>query len=454
MTASPERRRNWTIAAALSGVLVLVAAPLLAYLGWNVLQDSKAGTQVDVLDEIAFPSTPTAMMAIVDQDNLITSLAVMVLSPRVDDQTPARGGTLVIVPTNSTTAQTADDTQLPISDSLINGGEEGLRADVESLMRVTLNQYVVLDETAAATLLQPLGDIPVSLPDDVVNGSPDGSTTTLFVAGDTELTPTDAAAVLTARVSTETVTKRLPTVRAVWNGVAEKVGSGFQPETATSAAPADFNDFIAHLLAGPVQVFSDLAAVPLTGANNPNGLDLGRLDVASVVLLMSGLAPSAMIAPNATVSFRIENGVTQADIDAAGLIGVTPVDVTRNLVQRILFLNGNVISVSPQIFTPEDKVVPDITTLYTTGNYEATQLETFTNALGEVSFVEPSFQFPLVDVVIVVGTSYLADMADKAAVTGTTDATDAADDTTNDSTRDTPAGSSEATTETDATVNS
>ena len=239
------------------------------------------------------------------------------------------------------------------------------------------------------------------------------------------------ASVLTARAAGQEESKRLPNVRAVWNGVAQAVGQGFQPESATSAAPTDFADFMTHLLAGPVQVFSDLTTSPLAGKNNPNNLDIGLLDVASVVLLMSGLAPSAMIAPNDTVNFRIENGVTAADIEAAGLTGVTPVDVTKNLVQRLLFLQGNVISVSPEIFTPEDKEVPDTTTLYSNGNYESTEFDTFTNALGEVDFVEPKFQFPLVNVVIVVGKSYLADMAAKAAATPDTGATGDSTDTTN-----------------------
>ena len=88
MTASPKRRRNRTIAAALAGVLVLVAAPLLGYAGWQVLKDSRAGTTVETLDEIEFPSTPTAMLAVVDDEDVVVSLAVLVMSP-----SPATGST-------------------------------------------------------------------------------------------------------------------------------------------------------------------------------------------------------------------------------------------------------------------------------------------------------------------------------------------------------------------------
>ena len=96
MTASPKRRRNRTLAGALSGVLVLGAAPTMGYVGWHVLRNSRAGTTVPVIPEVAFPSTPTAMIAIVDDKNLVTSLALLVLAPGT-----GKGGTLVAVPTSA-----------------------------------------------------------------------------------------------------------------------------------------------------------------------------------------------------------------------------------------------------------------------------------------------------------------------------------------------------------------
>jgi len=409
VTASRKQRRNHTVTAAVSGVVVLLAAPLLGYMGWNVLQDSKAGTSVKKLDEVAFPSTPTAMIAVVDDHQQVTSLAVMVLSPET-----GKGGTLVSVPTDATSSQTSDGAQVPISQSLINGGEEGLVSDVESLMRVTLNQHAIVDSKTAADLFAPLGTMSVALPDDVVTSSSKADTKTLFPSGTHSLSADDVAAVLAANDPDHPASHRLPDVHAVWNSVAGAVGAGIAADAVPATGPTDFNDFMKHFYAGPVQVFNDLSTTPLTGKANPDNADVGRLDIPTVVLLMAGLAPSAMIAPLPTVNFRIENGVTQADIDAAGLTGVTPVDVTKDLVSRLLFLQGNVLSVSPEVFTPPDKKVPDTTEIYATGGLESTELEVFTSALGKVKFVEPKFQFPLVEAVIVVGRSYLADMAEKA----------------------------------------
>ena len=408
MTASPSRRRNRTIAAALSGVLVLGAAPTMGYIGWNVLRNSKAGTAAKTYPVVAFPSTPTAMLATVDDQHLVTSLAVLVLAPGT-----GLGGTLVSLPTNSTSAQSADEAQVPVADSIINGGEEAIVSDVESLSRVSIGNSGVVDQAGLTQLLAPLTSLKIALPNDVVAGAADGSTQTLFVSGTTDLTPAQAATVLIARDPSQTEAKRLPDIHAVWTALAASVGNGIDPTAVTPLGPngpATFEEFMRHFFGGPVQVFNDLATVPITGSRNPDGLDVGRLDVSSVVTLMAGLAPSAMITPKPTLSFRIENGLTQADIDLVGLNGITPIQVTLDLVQRLLFAEGNIVSVSPEVYTLKTKAVPDTTTVFAAGGLQSAELQVFTDTLGKVTFKDPPFEFPLVNVVIVVGRTYLDGM--------------------------------------------
>ena len=417
MTASPTRRRNRTIAAAMSGLLVLGAAPVVGYVGWDVLRNSKAGTEVKRYPVVAFPSTPTALLATIDDQQLITSLSVLVLAPGT-----GKGGTLVSIPTNATSAQSADDNQIPIADSMINGGEEAVVSDTESLSRVSIGTDGVLDSKALATLLAPVDKLQVSFPNDVVTAS-NGATRTLFVSGANTLSAADAASVLLAHDSTRAESKRLPNVHAVWAGLAAAIGQGIGAAAVTPLGPngpANFDDFMKHFLAGPVQVFNDLTTVPITGTANSTKIDVGRLDVSSVVMLMAGLAPSAMITPKPTLNFRIENGLTQADVDAAGLTGVTPVQVTLDMVQRLLFAEGNVVSVSPEVYTLASKQVPDNTTVFSAGGLQSAELQVFTNTLGKVTFKDPAFQFPLVNVVIVVGRSYLADMKSRHTASGST----------------------------------
>ncbi|MCU1396445.1 MAG: hypothetical protein JWM34_4873 [Ilumatobacteraceae bacterium] len=419
MTASPKRRRNRTIAAALSGVIVLGAAPALGYAGWDVLRNSKEGTQAKTYPTVEFPSTPTAMIATVDDQNLVTSIAVLVLAPGTGN----KGGTLVSFPTDASSAQTADEEQIPVADSVINGGEAALVSDMESISRVSIGNDAVLDQAALEQLLAPVKSITATLPNDVVDAAADGSKQTLFVAGSTTLDPAKAASVLLATDPSSNEAKRLPNVHAVWSGLAAAVGTGIDPAAVTAFGadgPTSMADFMKHFLAGPVQVFNDLSTTPITGSTNPKNVDVGRTDISSIVTLMAGLAPSAMITPNPTLSFRIENGLTQADIDAVGLAGITPVKVTLDVVQRLLFAQGNVVSVSPEVFTLDTHKVPDTTTIFGVGGVESAELQVFTGTLGKVAFKDPPFQFPLVNVVIVVGRSYLDDMLTRQQANATT----------------------------------
>ncbi|MCU1365363.1 MAG: hypothetical protein JWL72_2875 [Ilumatobacteraceae bacterium] len=421
MTALPSRRRNRTIAAALSGLLVLGAAPALGYVGWDVLRNSKEGTEAKTYPYVAFPSTPTAMIATVDDQQVVTALAVLVLAPGT-----GKGGTIVSFPTDASSSQTAEEQQVPMAQSVIVGGEEGVVSDTESLARVSIGNDGVLDQTSLAALLAPLGSIKVTLPNDVVAADAAGSTKALFVAGAADLTPEQAASVLIARDPNQAEAKRLPNVHTMWSAIATAIGAGIKPDAVTplgTSGPATFAEFMQHFMAGPVQVFNDLSTTPITGSTNPDKIDVGRIDISSVVTLMANLAPSAMITPNSTLSFRIENGLTQADIDAAGLKGVTPIQVTLDIVQRVLFAQGNIVSVSPEVFTLASKKVPDTTTVFSAGGLQSAELQVFTDTFGKVTFKDPPFQFPLVNIVLVVGRSYLDGMLARATSNATSTTT-------------------------------
>lgn len=402
MTALVSHRRMRTVAAAMAGVLVLGVAPLLGYYGVDVLRNSKAGTEAKKTPEVKFPSTPTAMFAVVNDQQVVTSLAVLVLAPGT-----GKGGTLVSIPTNVSRAQTADEANVPVAESLINGGADGLLSDVESLSSVTLNFNVIATEANATSLLTPLGSLSAALPNPVVAVGADGVSRAVLPAGAATLTPAQAASVLGANDPTKPETVRLANVRSVWNGLALAVGVGQQAATVSSLAPTSFDDFLAHFFAGPIQVYNDLNTVPITGATNPDKRDVGSLDRATVVLVMANLAPGAMIAPYPTLSFRIENGLTDADVLAAGLTGKTSADLSRDIVSRLLFVQSNVISVSAEVFTLGTHQVPDKTTVFTSNEVQASESQDFATLFGPVEFLRPTISFPLVDIVIVVGRSYL-----------------------------------------------
>ena len=402
MTALASTRRTRTIAAGLAGVLVLVAAPLLSYYGWDVLRNSKAGTSASTLPEVGFPSTPTAMIAVVDNQQVVTSLAVLVLAPGT-----SKGGTLVSIPTNTTRAQAFGEPNIAVADSVINGGADTLVSDVESLASVTLNYNAIVKESDLAALLTPVGSMSVTLPGAVLVPSNAGASTTLFPAGAISISPAQAAAVLAANDPSQTSATRLANVRAVWNGLAGAIGQGRQPTAVGATAPNSFNDFFAHFMAGPVQVYNDLNTRPITGNGNPDKRDVGALDRPSVILVMSGLAPGAMIAPYQGQSYRIENGLTDADLQQAGLAGTTTADLSRDAVGQLLFVESNVVSVSSTVFTLDTHKVPDKTIVYTATPMSDGEAQGLKNLFGDIEFRRPTFTFPLVDVVVVIGRNYL-----------------------------------------------
>jgi hypothetical protein len=232
----------------------------------------------------------------------------------------------------------------------------------------------------------------------------------LFPAGPATLSAAQAASVLTATDPTQPEIGRLANVRSVWTALATTVGSGLATANAADAAPTNFNEFLAHFLAGPVQVYNDLNTVALTGAANPDRLDVGSLDRASVVFVMAAVAPGAMIAPNPNLSFRIENGSTDAEVAAAGLTGYTSASLSRDIIARLIFLQSNVVSVSAEIATLPTKVVPDKTIVFTLNEVQPAEEKDFVALYGPVEFRRPAVAYPLVDIVVVIGRSYLAEV--------------------------------------------
>ncbi|CAB4885641.1 unannotated protein [freshwater metagenome] len=402
MTALASRRRRRTVAAGLAGVLVLGAAPVVGYFGWDVLRNSRAGTEAVTLPEVGFPSTPTAMLAVVDSQQVVTALAVLVLAPGT-----GKGGTLVSIPTNTTSAQAFGDANIPVSESMIYGGADGLLSDVESISSITLSMNAIADEAQIAKLLAPAGSLSTTLPNPVLAATPSGASTTLFPAGAATLGPEQAATVLAANDPAQTSTTRLSNVRAVWNGVAAAIGAGLNGGAEPTGPPTTFDEFLAHFLAGPVQVYNDFTTRPITGSSNPGKVDVGALDRSSVVLVMAGIAPGAMIAPYPNLSYRIENGLSDSDIQQAGINGMTSGDLTRDALGLLLFVQSNVVSVSSQVFTLETHKVPDKTIVYSSSDLPEPEVKGLEALFGDIEYRRPAFTFPLVDVVIVIGRSYL-----------------------------------------------
>jgi hypothetical protein len=106
----------------------------------------------------------------------------------------------------------------------------------------------------------------------------------------------------------------------VWTGIAAAVGEGLTPEqaqiTETSIAgeiPSDIGAFMRRVFAGPIQVWQ-LGAQPLSGADNPAGLDLYALDKFEVLMILANVAPSSLSLPTGSLTVQIDSSFNDPNI--------------------------------------------------------------------------------------------------------------------------------------------
>jgi hypothetical protein len=377
VTALPARRRRRTLVALAAGLAVLLSMPVFGVAAWRAIRDSQAAENVGVIETLAIPSTPVALLAGVDEAGQVASLTVLALRPE------GGGGTIVSVPVGSQ-SDTSVESPRRVADAYTIGGDEALVQEMQSLMGVTFSVTAVLDEAGLGELLGVLGSTPVDMPVDLHDSvlSPDGtpvvpteSTTTLPLdpfatttvpldpfatttlpgdattttvpgavtpsgdpsavvvvpSGTIDLTPDEVAAALVAREDRAPEAERFAAIRAIWDGVAAGIGTGIgNPPLPVEADPSTIEDFVAELVAGPVGVWQ-ISATPITDTElNPEGLDLYKVRRGEIVLVMASVAPSAVSATLGGPSAQIDSAFGDAD-------------VTLSAVELFAFFNTNVL---------------------------------------------------------------------------------------------------------------
>ncbi len=391
MTALESRRRRYTWAAFVAGLVVLAALPVLTIAGWRAIRDSTAAKAVVPVTTKSLPVTPTALLAAVDDDGDLVSIAVLVLRPE------GRGGTIVSVPVNAVETVLEEIEPRPVGSGFAVGGLDQLVLDVESLMNVTIDVAGVVDVGELAGLLDPLGSVPVELPDDVVDGDD-----VIIGAGAQRLTPEQAALALVVAADGASEAQRLPIVRSVWEAVADAVGDGVigrQPAVTVpdvgAVPPADLASFFSALLAGPVAAwqlqYEPVGPVP----GNPDGLDLMLVGKPEIVLVMATVAPSAVGAPNPGLTFQLDSSFGDAE-------------VTKDVIAWLYYFGGNVLLVRELGGTP-----PDETVLEYVFDVDRADLALYEGVLGEFRVERATERVEGIDIRIVLGRDFLDVLAER-----------------------------------------
>jgi hypothetical protein len=358
MTAIPARQRRRLLAALFTGLAAACALPLGVVAGANLLLNSSGGRSVDANQQLKIPNTPVALLATVNDTNEITTLTVFVLAPQ------GVGGTIISLPVNTRAEVVGNEAPRRLADSYSQGGLAALALDTEGALDVTLASVGALGVGDMTALLSIAPIIHAEFDQPVVNTTmvaPDLITATtvkprtevttppvpvpvdseLFPAGGIDLAPDQVASVLAAKRSGEPESARLARTKSLWSGVAAAVGGGvaLDPTQATDTTipgsiPSDVTSFVRLVFAGAVQVWQ-LSAEPLSGVDNPVGLDLYGLDPSEVLLLMASVAPSSLSGVNGGFSVQVDSPFRDVNISHAVVERLSYLGIGVALVREI-----------------------------------------------------------------------------------------------------------------------
>lgn len=352
MTALAGRRRRATLVVGVMTVAVLVIAGGLTALGAVTLYNSTegAGPRSDGA-ELTFPDTPTGAIAAIDDEGRVASIAVLVVQPA------SRGGSIVAVPVSADASGGAGDDRLPLAETVAMNGPDAFAAELEITVRLQLDHVEVMDAAALAALLEPVGDLAIDLPIDVT----DASGEVVARRGAATVDPEEAAAILTARDPGTPAVQQYRAAAAVWSAVATAVGEGIGADGATPAEelPAidDLDGLFERLTGGRVG-YRSLRAESPSPEENPRGVDVVELDPVELVLVFGQVAPAAVAAPSAGLSFRVVSAFSAEQLAESG---TTNTDVAYRAIDSLHFVGANVLSVSTTGDPPGERSKIEVT---------------------------------------------------------------------------------------------
>jgi hypothetical protein len=398
---------TWAVVASLVGLAVAAG---LGAAGYVAIANTTDGQVVgDGTPEVTFPATPTAALAVLDEDGNLASLAVLAVRPG-DDDADRRGGTVVPVPISADSSAGFGTERLPLNETVALFGPETLVDELPVLLGVGIDDVVILDERELAAMLGPIGQIEVDLPAPVT----DASNGEVAAAGRHVLTATDLATVLSAADPAVAGADRYPVDVAVWGGIADAVGDGL---TSPLVAPVDSiaggqppDDVVGRVTSGAMAV-QPLRSSPIVSLDrNPRGVDVAALDRTEVLVIFGHIAPSKVAAPNPGYNFRVVSRF--ADDQLVG--DATRLDVAYTATEALLGFDANVISVDTSAGE-----AGEVTVIEVSDENLVDAAGTLGDVFGPVEVRVADTRIEGIDVVATLGTEYLRRLEITAAATAT-----------------------------------
>jgi len=391
-----QQRRRQTMLNFGAGLIVLALLPVTGVIAWRAIRDSNAAQGVISLPSRAVPLTPTAIFAVTDEENFLTSLTVMALTPQ------GAGGTVMVIPVGALVGGRPVGKPQRLADVYGSDGVEALQNAVEAMTNSQIDQITVNGVDGTAELLARVGTVNATFITDVTDTESEISDV-IAEKGPVDLTPMEMSAVLAARDISSDEAGRYPSIKATWEGISAAVGSG-RPGAVPAVvipdvgaqSPADMPAFMSALFAGPINIWQIDTERIIDAERNPKDIDVYRYNAGEVVMVMASVAPSAMVAVLPTLTVQVDSPFDDST-------------VTQDSVFRILYMGTNVVLVRVVASVP-----PPVTIIKYSDEMDRAIAEPLTTMLGEVVFEKATERVDGVDIQIVLGDSFVTFMSDGA----------------------------------------
>lgn len=399
MTASAQLRRRYTQQAAVAVGVSFVLAIVLAIVGARTLASSTIGSEAGG-DQgetvIALPETTTAFIGVVDDDGTLQSAALIVLDPS------GVGGAVVPFEAAADISAGRADGVMPLRDALDADDATFFALDAESLTGLTFDVVEIVTASELADLLGGAGAVSLDIPTSVVSASG-----VQWLQGRSSVSIEEATELL-AIGSDAPVEFGAQLHAAVWNGIVNRLSGSEDAQPADDAvSPGSADEVIAALFAGDVET-RPLNLYEVEGSDGA----LVFYDWAETLLVASHLAPNRVTAPSASAVVRLLVPFTDDDLEGTGR---SVSDVAVVAVRRLSDVGLNVVSVSTGV-NDDVTQAEELTEVWTGDESSVTEAAaSFSELLGEVVAREGDYVVDGVDVVIILGTSFLSDLDRKLA---------------------------------------
>ncbi|MGC6396943.1 MAG: hypothetical protein ACON40_01005 [Ilumatobacteraceae bacterium] len=399
MTASAQLRRRYTQQAAVAVGVSFVLAIVLAIVGARTLASSTIGSEAGG-DQgetvIALPETTTAFIGVVDDDGTLQSAALIVLDPS------GVGGAVVPFEAAADISAGRADGVMPLRDALDADDATFFALDAESLTGLTFDVVEIVTASELADLLEGAGAVSLDIPTSVVSASG-----VQWLQGRSSVSIEEATELL-AIGSDAPVEFGAQLHAAVWNGIVNRLSGSEDAQPADDAvSPGSADEVIAALFAGDVET-RPLNLYEVEGSDGA----LVFYDWAETLLVASHLAPNRVTAPSASAVVRLVVPFTDDDLEGTGR---SVSDVAVVAVRRLSDVGLNVVSVSTGV-NDDVTQAEELTEVWTGDESSVTEAAaSFSELLGEVVAREGDYVVDGVDVVIILGTSFLSDLDRKLA---------------------------------------